>query len=59
MRGMTKKMKIIYSKYAIDLCGKKYPVWEDGVTVWNNGDIDIAPEYLYKNGVPVADAAGK
>jgi hypothetical protein len=23
-----------------------------GVTVWNDGDIDIAPEYLYKNGVP-------
>jgi hypothetical protein len=22
-----------------------------GVTVWNNGDIDIAPEYLYENGV--------
>ena len=24
-----------------------------GVTVWNDGDIDIAPEYLYKNGVSV------
>ena len=23
-----------------------------GVTVWNDGDIDIAPEYLYKNGEP-------
>lgn len=23
-----------------------------GVTVWNDGDIDIAPEYLYKNGAP-------
>lgn len=22
-----------------------------GVTVWNNGEIDIAPEYLYKNGI--------
>ncbi len=22
-----------------------------GVTVWNDGDIDIAPEYLYENGV--------
>ena len=22
-----------------------------GVTVWNNGEIDIAPEYLYENGV--------
>lgn len=22
-----------------------------GVPVWNNGDIDIAPEYLYENGV--------
>lgn len=21
-----------------------------GVTVWNDGDIDIAPEYLYKHG---------
>ncbi len=25
-----------------------------GVTVWNDGAIDIAPEYLYKNGVPCA-----
>ena len=24
-----------------------------GITVWNNGEIDIAPEYLYQNGVPV------
>lgn len=23
-----------------------------GVTVWNDGAIDIAPEYLYQNGVP-------
>lgn len=23
-----------------------------GVTVWNDGDIDIAPEYLYQNGKP-------
>ncbi len=23
---------------------------EFGVPVWNNGDIDIAPEYLYQNG---------
>ncbi len=23
-----------------------------GVTVWNDGDIDIAPEYLYENSVP-------
>ncbi len=22
-----------------------------GVVVWNNGDIDISPEYLYENGV--------
>lgn len=22
-----------------------------GCTVWNDGDIDIAPEYLYENGV--------
>lgn len=22
-----------------------------GVTVWNDGNIDIAPEYLYKNGI--------
>jgi hypothetical protein len=26
-----------------------------GVTVWENGDIDIAPEFLYENSVP-ADA---
>lgn len=24
-----------------------------GVTVWNDGDIDIAPETLYKDGLPV------
>ena len=23
-----------------------------GVTVWNNGDIDIAPEFLYEKGIP-------
>ena len=23
-----------------------------GMTVWNDGEIDIAPEELYKNGVP-------
>lgn len=23
-----------------------------GITVWNDGDIDIAPETLYKDGVP-------
>ncbi|MBR1584414.1 MAG: DUF2442 domain-containing protein [Clostridia bacterium] len=26
---------------------------EYGVTVWNDGDIDIAPEYLYEHGQPV------
>jgi len=25
-----------------------------GVTVWNDGDIDIAPEQLYNNGVLIA-----
>ena len=28
-----------------------------GVPVWNDGDIDIAPEYLYEHSVPVEDAA--
>ena len=23
-----------------------------GIPVWNDGDIDIAPEYLYEHGVP-------
>lgn len=23
-----------------------------GCTVWNDGDIDIAPEYLYENSIP-------
>lgn len=27
-----------------------------GVTVWNDGEIDIAPELLYKDGVSVEDA---
>lgn len=26
-----------------------------GVTVWNDGDIDIAPQYLYDHAVPVAE----
>ena len=28
-----------------------------GVTVWNDGDIDIAPEYLYENSVPAEQTA--
>lgn len=28
-----------------------------GMTVWNDGDIDIAPEYLYKNGKPAGGTA--
>lgn len=28
-----------------------------GCTVWKDGDIDIAPEYLYENSVAVEDAA--
>ena len=28
-----------------------------GVTVWNDGDIDIAPEFLYENAVAVSDNA--
>lgn len=27
-----------------------------GVTVWNEGDIDIAPEYLYEHGVAAGGA---
>ena len=26
---------------------------DHGVTVWNNGDIDIAPEYLFEKGFPI------
>lgn len=26
-----------------------------GVTVWQDGDIDIAPEYLYRHGMPFAE----
>ncbi len=26
-----------------------------GCTVWNDGDIDIAPEYLYENGASIGD----
>ena len=29
-----------------------------GVTVWDNGNIDIAPEYLYENGIPAGGASG-
>ena len=29
-----------------------------GVPVWNDGDIDIAPETLYEQGVPVGGAVG-
>lgn len=28
-----------------------------GVTVWNDGDIDISPKYLYDNAVPVESIA--
>lgn len=28
-----------------------------GVTVWNDGDIDIAPEYLYEHSVSAEDIA--
>ena len=28
-----------------------------GVTVWNDGDIDIAPEELYEKGLPVGSVA--
>ena len=28
-----------------------------GVPVWNDGDIDISPEYLYKNGINEENAA--
>ena len=28
-----------------------------GCTVWNDGDIDIAPEYLYQNGVTAEEVA--
>ena len=27
-----------------------------GVTVWNDGEIDIAPEYIYENGVAAETA---
>ena len=27
-----------------------------GCTVWNDGDIDIAPEYLYENSITIEDA---
>ena len=35
---------------------KDKSVWQGvyidyGCTVWNNGEIDIAPEYLYENGI--------
>lgn len=29
-----------------------------GITVWNDGDIDIAPEYLYEHGVVTGGATG-
>jgi hypothetical protein len=29
-----------------------------GTVVWNNGTIDIAPEYLYNTGVPVKYTQG-
>ena len=28
-----------------------------GCTVWNDGDIDIAPEYLYQNGVTAEEVS--
>lgn len=42
---------------------KDLSVWQGvyidyGCTVWNNGEIDIAPEYLYENGVSSRVTAG-
>ena len=35
-----------------------YGVYIDyGITVWNDGEIDISPEYLYENGVMVDSAS--
>lgn len=28
-----------------------------GVTVWNDGDIDISPKFLYDHSIPAEDAA--
>lgn len=28
-----------------------------GVTVWNDGDIDVSPKFLYDHSVPVEDVA--
>lgn len=28
-----------------------------GVTVWNDGDIDISPKYLYDNAIPLETAS--
>lgn len=39
---------------AIDLFNSVYIDY--GVTVWQNGDIDISPQELYKNGIAVKSA---
>ena len=36
------KDKSVFSKVYVDY----------GVTVWNDGEVDIAPEYLYHHGIP-------
>ena len=30
---------------------------ERGITVWNDGEVDIAPEYLYEHGVDAGEKA--
>ena len=30
-----------------------------GVPAWNNGEIDIAPEYLYENGIPAENSVSQ
>lgn len=52
--ALTRAMSTVYRfRKRIDLPGNYQDVIIDyGVTVWKDGEIDIAPEYLYEHGIP-------
>ena len=64
VRFSTGEIKLFYFNPLLDAPAfqplKETAVWNGvyidyGVTVWQDGDIDIAPEYLYEHGVSLTE----
>ena len=64
VRFSTGEAKVVDFKPLLEAAAfqplKEPEAWKDvyidyGVTVWQNGDIDIAPEYLYEHGVSASE----